>query len=84
VADPYLLPGTDVLSNRWGITAAAVVADFEVRASLVGVAELERRSVDSDFDLQHLCAIHRRIFAMSTTGLARRVASRPRSWWRGC
>jgi cell filamentation protein len=62
VADPYLLPGTSVLRNRCGITDAAVLADFELTASLARVAELERRPVDGDFDLQHLCAIHRRIF----------------------
>ncbi|MGH8573897.1 MAG: Fic/DOC family protein [Gammaproteobacteria bacterium] len=62
MADPYLLPGTNVLRNRCGITDAAVLADFERTASLARVAELERRPVDGDFDLQHLCAIHRRIF----------------------
>ena len=62
MADPYLLPGTDVLRNRCGITDAAVLADFELTASLVRVTELELRPVDGDFDLRHLCAIHRRIF----------------------
>jgi len=62
VADPYLLPGTAVLRNRCGITDAAVLADFELKASLARVAELELRPVEGDFDLRHLCAIHRRIF----------------------
>jgi len=62
VADPYLLPGSSVLRNRCGITDAAVLADFELAASLARVAELARRPVDGDFDLRHLCAIHRRIF----------------------
>jgi cell filamentation protein len=62
VADPYLLPGTVVLRNRCGITDAAVLADFELRTSLARVAELEMRPVEGDFDLRHLCAIHRRVF----------------------
>lgn len=62
MADPYLLPGSDVLRNRCGVTDAAVLADFELAVSLARVAELERRPVEGDFDLRHLCAIHRRIF----------------------
>lgn len=62
MSDPYLLPGTDVLRNRCGITDAAVLADFELKVSLVRVAELELRPVEGDFDLRHLRAIHRHIF----------------------
>jgi cell filamentation protein len=62
VVDPYLLPGTDVLRNRAGITDATVLADFEFKASLARVAELECRPVEGNFDLRHLCAIHRHIF----------------------
>jgi cell filamentation protein len=62
VADPYLLPGRNVLRNRCGITDPYILADFELRASLARVAELERRPVEGDFDLRHLCAIHRHIF----------------------
>jgi cell filamentation protein len=62
VADPYLLPGTEVLRNRPGITDATVLADFELKASLARVAELTRCPIEGNFDLQHLCAIHRHIF----------------------
>lgn len=62
MADPYVLPGTDVLRNRAGITDARVLAGFELTASLARVAELERRPVEGDFDLPHLRAIHRHIF----------------------
>lgn len=62
MADPYLIPGTDVLRNRFGITDAAVLADFELKASLARVAALELHPVEGDFDLRHLCTIHRRIF----------------------
>lgn len=62
VADPYVQPGAEVLRNRLGITDPAVLADFELRASLVRVAELTRRPLDGDFDLRHLCAIHRHVF----------------------
>lgn len=62
MTDPYLLPGADVLRNRCSITDATVLADFELTASLARVAELERQPMEGDFDLRHLCAVHRRIF----------------------
>ena len=62
MADPYLLPGSDVLRNRCGITDRAVLAEFELKASLDRVVELAANPVAGSFDLPHLCAIHRYIF----------------------
>jgi hypothetical protein len=65
VADPYLLPGSDVLRNRCGITDRAVLAEFELKASLDRVVELAANPVAGSFDLPHLCAIHE-FFAIGT------------------
>jgi cell filamentation protein len=62
VADPYLLPGTDVLRNRVGIVDGGMLARFEVSASLARVAELAVRPVEGSFDLDHLRAVHRHVF----------------------
>lgn len=62
MADPYLVPGGTVLRNRRGIADAAVLAEFELSASMARVAELARKPVDGNFDLAHLRAIHRHVF----------------------
>jgi len=62
VSDPYLVPGRDVLRNVPGVTDPALLAEFELTASLARVAELARAPIDGSFDLDHLCAIHRHLF----------------------
>jgi cell filamentation protein len=57
--DPYVYPGTDVLRNRFGIIDAALLNRVERRL----VAQGTREGVPSgDFDLKHLCTIHRHLF----------------------
>jgi cell filamentation protein len=57
--DPYVYPGTDVLRNRFGIVDAALLNRIE----RLLVAQRAREGVPSgDFDLKHLCAIHRHLF----------------------
>jgi cell filamentation protein len=57
--DPYVYPSTDVLRNRFGIIDAALLN----RVERLLVAQRAREGVPSgDFDLKHLCAIHRHLF----------------------
>jgi len=62
--DPYLIPGTDTLANRVGITDADQLARFETRMSIVRLAQLEAGevAVAGRWDLAHLQAFHRHIF----------------------
>lgn len=57
--DPYLIPGTNVLRNRLGITDPDILknaeADFHVQRQRQGAPT-------GDFDLNHLKAIHRHLF----------------------
>lgn len=61
--DPYTDPATGVLINRLGITDAALLeaaeADFVAERS----RQLSRQPLRGDFDLAHLQAIHRYLFA---------------------
>ena len=57
--DPYVYPGTLVLRNCFGIVDAVLLS----RVERLLVAQRAREGVPSgDFDLQHLCAIHRHLF----------------------
>jgi cell filamentation protein len=57
--DPYVYPGTDILRNRFGIIDAELLNRVERRL----VSQRARQGVPSgDFDLKHLCAIHRHLF----------------------
>lgn len=60
--DPYLYPGTEVPQNIPGIRDPQAASRFERRETLVRRRELERDPVQGDFDLAHLCEIHRRLY----------------------
>lgn len=55
--DPYK-DSTGVLRNRFGITDAAVLAEFERDLAFFRVVELELHPVEGRFDFDHLRAIH--------------------------
>jgi cell filamentation protein len=57
--DPYVIPGTNVLRNRLGITDARKLDRTERR--LVG-DRIAEGVPDGSFDLAHLRAIHRHLF----------------------
>jgi cell filamentation protein len=57
--DPYVYAGTGVLRNKLGITDAAELDAIERQL----VVQRTREGLpDGDFDLAHLCAIHRQLF----------------------
>lgn len=62
---PYLIPGTTVLRNNFGVTSQAVLADLEFVATAGRIAAWHHRLADrdvgiGDFDVR---AIHRYVFA---------------------
>ncbi len=57
--DPYLYPGTSVLRNRFDIQDAAYLEYVEREAVIQRAAE---GVPTGNFDLAHLCAIHRHLF----------------------
>jgi cell filamentation protein len=71
--DPYVYPNTQILRNKLGIRSAARLEDVERRAAMQRIAQ----GVPSgDFDLDHLCAIHRHLFQdiYAWAGEVRRVS----------
>jgi cell filamentation protein len=60
--DRYVYPGTDVLRNHFGIRDAAELAQRESGLTAVRIAQLERRFIPGDYDVDHLQAVHRKIF----------------------
>lgn len=60
--DPYLIPGTEVLRNKFGVTDQVRLDDIERRTTALRVAELRVRPIPGAYDFAHLCAFHRHIF----------------------
>ncbi len=62
-ADPYLDPVSGVLRNLLGITDAGELAQVEAALTASRLIDLERRRLPGRYDLAHLRAFHRYIFA---------------------
>lgn len=62
-ADPYREPTSGVLRNRLRITDGALLAQAEADFSAVRLAQLRHTDAPGRYDLNHLCALHRHIFA---------------------
>ncbi|MFC5369842.1 Fic/DOC family protein [Arcanobacterium bovis] len=60
--DPYLYPGTDILINNFNIHNAEDLAQAERRYTWVQRELLESHLVKQTFDMDHLRALHRRLF----------------------
>jgi cell filamentation protein len=61
--DPYADPATGVLRNTLGITDPDVLAQVEADLSRAALQELAVHRLPGDYDLAHLLAFHRAIFA---------------------
>lgn len=62
-ADPYVYPGTSCLRNRLGIRDPAELARIEAERTSVRIAQIARTRLLGRYDLAHLRAFHRAIFA---------------------
>jgi cell filamentation protein len=63
VVDPYLDPASGVLRNRLGITDATERAAVEAALTASRLVDLEHRRLPGSYDLAHLQAFHRFVFA---------------------
>ena len=68
--DVYCLPGSSVLKNKAGITDQELLDQYEADLTTIRLLELARSAVQGQFDLEHLCQIHRYLFRTSTSRLA--------------
>ncbi len=57
--DPYVYPGTDVLRNKLEVRTAAELDRIE---RLLVTQRMIEGAPDGQFDLPHLCSIHRHLF----------------------
>ena len=61
-ADPYLIPGTDTLRNKAGITDRATLDNFEREVTTARSFELSANPIDGNLDYDHLKDIHQHLF----------------------
>jgi cell filamentation protein len=60
--DSYVYPGTTVLRNKAELRDQVALDAFEADATAVRMLELIENPLPGEFDLQHLCAMHRYLF----------------------
>lgn len=60
--DPYLIPGTDTLRNKAGITDRATLDNFEREVTTARSFELIAKPIEGNFDFDHLKDIHKHLF----------------------
>jgi cell filamentation protein len=60
--DIYCIPGTSVLKNKAGITEQDLLDEYEADYTTVRIIELAQNPIVGQFDLAHLCRIHRHVF----------------------
>src|SRR5690554_1274519 len=60
--DPYLIENSVCLKNKLGITDTATLNKAEQELTKLTLAELAIDPVPATFDLDHLIAIHQRVF----------------------
>jgi cell filamentation protein len=60
--DSYVYPGTTVLRNKADLRDQVALDAFEADATAVRMLELVENPLPGEFDLQHLCAMHRYLF----------------------
>lgn len=60
--DTYCLPGSSVLKNKAGISDQDLLDQFEADITAVRLLELAQNPLEGDFNLEHMCKIHRYLF----------------------
>lgn len=61
--DPYVYPGTEVLRNMPDIRDAGELQQFEARLTFLRGLQLLHEPIAGEYDLAHLRAFHRYLFA---------------------
>lgn len=62
MADPYLLPGTEVLRNKLNLTVQAVLDEAEGDFASLRLRELAQSQIEGDYGVRHFLSFHRYIF----------------------
>jgi cell filamentation protein len=71
--DPYTDPVTGVLHNKLGLRTPEELQAAEREITHAALIFLKESPVAPSYDLGHLCAIHRRIFARSHHHIMMRI-----------
>ena len=81
--DPYTDPATGVLRNKLGLSATGELGAAEREITHAALIFLKESPVQPNYDLRHLCAIHRRIFGdiYDWAGQLRTVAIAKGTWF---
>ncbi len=61
-ADPYLIPGSKTLVNKFGLSDAKLLAEVEQRVASLRAISLVFSPSAGSFDLAHMQSIHRSLF----------------------
>lgn len=61
--DPYIDPWTGTLRNLFGAKDLATLDQIEAEITVAVIATLNEHPIPGNFDLEHLQAIHKRLFA---------------------
>jgi cell filamentation protein len=61
--DPYINPETGVLRNLFGAKDLETLSQIEAEITVAVIATLNEHPIPGNFDLEHLQAIHKRLFA---------------------
>ena len=62
MTDPYLVPGTECLANKLGITDPVELCEIEARLVSIRDVQLARETLPGEYNLTHLQAFHRALF----------------------
>jgi cell filamentation protein len=91
-SDPYVYPGTETLRNNFDIRDTARIQVVEASLTAMALAQLGAEGLPGGYDIAHLRAFHRAIFAdvypwarqIRTVQISRLVPfARPESYLRG-
>ena len=59
--DPYVLPGTPILKNKFNLTTQQDLDDAEADFASLRLRELAQNPIKGDYGLRHYLAFHRYI-----------------------
>ena len=65
--DPYLYDDCQVLRNKLGIKDTDLLDKAEVELSCNAINDLLTSSIQGDYNFDHLCDFHKRIFRQTQT-----------------
>ena len=61
--DPYIDPKTGILRNLFNVTDQSILDQVEAEITVSIIATINEQPIDGNFNLDHLMAIHRKLFS---------------------